>query len=72
MGRGMRKIFENQRVVRTASAIQVRRPIYQTPVDTWRSYARYLTPLLDELGELVEEYERELPPSAFGQTPYGV
>jgi len=57
------RFFENQRVVRTASAIQVRRPIYQTPVDTWRSYARYLTPLLDELGELVAEYERELAPT---------
>jgi hypothetical protein len=60
------RFFENQRVVRTASAIQVRRPIYQTPVERWRRYARYLTPLLDELGDLVEEYERELPPSASG------
>jgi Flp pilus assembly protein TadD len=52
--------FKNHRVVRTASAIQVRRPIYRNPVNRWRNYERYLGPLLDELGDLVTDYEREL------------
>jgi hypothetical protein len=37
------------RVVRTASATQVRRPIYQSSVGRWRQYQKFLTPLLDEI-----------------------
>jgi tetratricopeptide (TPR) repeat protein len=40
----------NRRVVRTASANQVRRPIYRTSKGRWRAYARYLGPLLGALG----------------------
>ena len=39
-----------QRPIRTASAVQVREPIYRSAVGRWRVYADYLGPLLTELG----------------------
>jgi tetratricopeptide (TPR) repeat protein len=39
-----------QRPVRTASAIQVRQPIYRSSVGRWRLYERFLQPLIEELG----------------------
>ena len=38
------------RVVRTASATQVRRPIYRTSVGRWQRYEKFLAPLICELG----------------------
>lgn len=38
-----------KRPVRTASAVQVRQPIYRTAVGRWRAYEGYLSPLLDAL-----------------------
>jgi cytochrome c-type biogenesis protein CcmH/NrfG len=38
-----------ERTVRTASAAQVRRPIYKSSVGRWRKYEKFLGPLLDEL-----------------------
>jgi hypothetical protein len=38
-----------QRPVRTASAGQVRQPIYRTSVERWRPYQKMLQPLLEEL-----------------------
>jgi tetratricopeptide (TPR) repeat protein len=38
-----------ERVVRTASATQVRRPIYQSSVGRWRKYQEFLGPLTDEI-----------------------
>jgi tetratricopeptide (TPR) repeat protein len=52
--------FDNDRIVRTASSIQVRRPIYGRPIDSWRKYEPYLGPLLQELGDLVPQYEGEV------------
>jgi hypothetical protein len=40
---------ETDRPVRTASATQVRQPIYSSAVGRWRVYERYLGPLLDAL-----------------------
>ena len=37
------------RPVRTASASQVRQPIYKSAVGRWRVYEQYLGPLLDGL-----------------------
>ncbi len=37
------------RTVRTASATQVRRPIYRTSVGRWRRYEKFLQPLIAEL-----------------------
>jgi hypothetical protein len=42
-----------QRPVKTASASQVRRPIYGSSVARWRNYESHLGPLLAELGDLV-------------------
>jgi tetratricopeptide (TPR) repeat protein len=44
----------SQRPVRTASAAQVRRPIYRTSLERWRAYEAHLAPLLAELGDLAE------------------
>jgi Flp pilus assembly protein TadD len=41
-----------KRQVRTASAVQVRRPIYRDAVGRWRKYEAFLEPLLAELGPL--------------------
>jgi len=35
----------------TASAVQVRRPVYQSSVQKWRKYARELQPVLSRLRE---------------------
>jgi hypothetical protein len=45
---------ENQRIVRTASAAQVREPIYRRSVGRWRVYERHLGPLIAELGDLAD------------------
>ncbi len=42
---------ETERSVRTASATQVRRPIYQSSIGRWRPHAARLEPLLRELEE---------------------
>ena len=39
-----------ERVVRTASALQVRQPIYTGAIGRWRVYEPFLGPLLAELG----------------------
>jgi hypothetical protein len=41
---------KNDRPVRTASALQVRRPIYRTSVGRWRPQDKFLAPLLEGLG----------------------
>jgi Flp pilus assembly protein TadD len=41
-----------KRPVRTASATQVRRPIYSSSVGRWRAYEPFLAPLLAELPQL--------------------
>ena len=51
---------KRQNKVTTASVLQVRKPIYTSSMNRWRKYAPYLEPLLDEIGDLVEVYEREL------------
>lgn len=40
----------NGRLVRTASAVQVRRPVYTASIDRWRSYRSLAGPLLETLG----------------------
>ena len=43
---------QNQRIVKTASVAQVRRPIYRTSVARWMPYERHLGPLF----EVVKDY----------------
>ena len=45
--------YKAERKVRTASVTQVRQPIYQTSVDRWRSYEKYLGPLLEQLKPII-------------------
>jgi tetratricopeptide (TPR) repeat protein len=45
---------QNPRAVRTASILQVRRPVYKTSVGRWRRYAAHLRPLLEGLGRPME------------------
>lgn len=44
---------QTKRSVRTASAEQVRQPIYQSGVEQWRHFDSWLCPLKDSLGDLV-------------------
>jgi hypothetical protein len=52
--------YETDRPVKTASASQVRKPIYKTSTNRWRKYEQYLGPLLEEIGDIVETYEAEI------------
>ena len=42
--------YQSERPVRTASAAQVRQPIYRTSIGRWRSYEHLLQPLIEVLG----------------------
>ena len=57
---GCLEFYNTDRPVKTASASQVRKPIYTTSTNRWRKYEKYLHPLLDEIGDLVTQYESEL------------
>jgi Flp pilus assembly protein TadD len=46
---------ETERPVRTASAAQVRQPIYRHSIGRWRAYEEFLGPLLAELGRSADE-----------------
>jgi len=46
---------QTDRPVRTASAVQVRQPIYKTSIERWRKYEPFLGPLLAALGPLVAD-----------------
>jgi tetratricopeptide (TPR) repeat protein len=50
------RAHENKRAVRTASSEQVRRPINREGVDQWRPYERWLGPLKEALGPVLEAY----------------
>jgi hypothetical protein len=45
---------ETRRPVRTASAMQVRKPLFRTSLDRWRKYETQIAPLLDALGGVAE------------------
>lgn len=57
---GCLEFYNTDRPVKTASATQVRKPIYKTSVNRWRKYEKYLGPLLEEIGDIVKEYEAEI------------
>lgn len=50
-----RRFHETERVVKTASALQVRQPIYRSAVEKWRVYAEAARPLTDALGLDLDE-----------------
>jgi tetratricopeptide (TPR) repeat protein len=43
------RFHESDRPIRTASILQVRKPIYRTAVGRWKRYEKHLQPLLDAL-----------------------
>ena len=47
--------YKTQRPIRTASATQVRQPIYRTSVGRWKPYQHLLQPLIKELGIELDE-----------------
>jgi tetratricopeptide (TPR) repeat protein len=47
--------YETQRPIRTASATQVRQPIYRTSIGRWKPYQHLLQPLIKELGIELDE-----------------
>ncbi len=53
------EFYRNKRVVRTASAEQVRVPIYTASLDQWRHYEPWLEPLKVALAPMLEAYATE-------------
>lgn len=53
---GCLRFFENKRPVRTASSEQVRQPIYRQGMEQWQNYEKWLDPLKDALGTVLDEY----------------
>ena len=50
------RFYGNDRAVRTASAQQVRRPIFREGLDQWRNYEPWLEPLRRSLADVLEAY----------------
>ncbi len=55
---GCLRFFETDRVGRTASAEQVRQPIYESAKSHWRQYESHLAPLASGLGDVLEVWDR--------------
>lgn len=53
--------WRSDRVVRTPSSEQVRRPIFSDGLDQWRRFAPWLGPLRDALGDAIETYAQRAP-----------
>jgi tetratricopeptide (TPR) repeat protein len=56
------RFYDNDRAVRTASAQQVRQPIFRDGIDQWRHFEQWLAPLNDSLGDVLNHYP-ETPPT---------
>jgi hypothetical protein len=50
------EFHKTERAVRTASAEQVRQPIYRGATDEWLAYEAHLEPLKTVLGDLAATY----------------
>ncbi|WBO22048.1 tetratricopeptide repeat-containing sulfotransferase family protein [Sphingomonas abietis] len=50
------RFHETRRAVRTASSEQVRRPIFRDGMEQWKQFDRWLGPLRDALGPVLEAY----------------
>ena len=57
---GQDRFYEAPRAVKTASALQVRQPIYTTAVERWRRYEQHLGPLIDALGDAAGGWEEPM------------
>lgn len=56
----LKEFYKVERPVKTASVTQVRKPIYKSSINRWRKYEKYLIPLVEEIPDIVEEYEKEI------------
>lgn len=54
------EFYNVDRAVKTASLAQVRKPIYKSSINRWKKYEKYLTPLLEEIPDIIEAYEKEI------------
>lgn len=50
------EFYKTKRAVRTPSSEQVRRPIYRDATEEWRPYEKYLGPLTQALGPVLDSY----------------
>jgi len=50
------RFYDNDRPVRTASAQQVRQPIFREGIDQWRHFEEWLAPLKESLGDVLTDY----------------
>ena len=50
----------SQKAVKTLSVWQVRQPVFQSSKGKWRNYEKQLQPLRDVLGNIIDDYEKEL------------
>jgi Flp pilus assembly protein TadD len=57
---------ETQRVVQTASALQVRQAMYRTSLGKWKRYEAYIQPLLEELEKSATASKVSTPPDLGG------
>ena len=48
------EFHKTERAIKTASAVQIRRPIYKSSIARWKNYETHLEPLLAALGELAK------------------
>lgn len=55
--------YKNTRAAITASQIQVKRPIYQSSIDKWKRYEPYMSPLMHQIGDIVQKWESHPPKS---------
>lgn len=49
------RFYETSRAIKTASALQVRKPLYSSSIGRWRHYERNLLPLITALGDYARE-----------------
>ena len=54
------EFYNVDRAVKTASLAQVRKPIYKSSTNRWKKYEKYLTPLIEEIPDIIEAYEKEI------------
>jgi tetratricopeptide (TPR) repeat protein len=47
--------YDSERIIRTPSAEQVRRPINREGIGAWKPYRQWLGPLIEELGTLADD-----------------
>lgn len=50
------EFYKHKRSIRTASVTQVRQPIYKTSKQRWKNYDKFIGPIKDALGDVLDHY----------------